>query len=151
MNRVVPTSRESVDRQWPIVVLLVIVVLIPSATVLWLTDAAIRNERAAIAQRLVISGQVGMSKAGKLANGVERQTVQAFKNIMACLKANDMTQGDLVKLTVFLTDSRHVEDFRAGRDKVLTGNALPASTLVIVSGLAAPEICVEIEATAARS
>lgn len=98
---------------------------------------------------LVVSGQVGMNKAGKVANGVERQTVQAFKNVMACLKANGMTQKDLVKITVFLTDSRYVAAFRAGRDQVLKGDALPASTLVIVSGLAAPEICVEIEATAA--
>jgi 2-iminobutanoate/2-iminopropanoate deaminase len=99
---------------------------------------------------LVVSGQVGMNKASKLANGVERQTVQAFNNVMACLKANGMTQEDLVKITVYLTDSRHVDAFRAGRDQVLKGNALPASTLVIVAGLAAPEICVEIEATAAR-
>jgi enamine deaminase RidA (YjgF/YER057c/UK114 family) len=99
---------------------------------------------------LVVSGQVGMTKAGKLANGVERQTAQAFKNVVACLKANGMTQDDLVKITVYLTDSRHVDGFRAGRDQVLKGNSLLASTLVIVSGLAAPEICVEIEATAAK-
>ena len=100
---------------------------------------------------LVVSGQVGMNKNGKLANGVQRQTVQAFKNIIACLKANGMTASDLVKITVFLTDARFVDEFREGRDQVLKGDALPASTLLIVPGLASSEMLVEIEATAAKA
>jgi signal transduction histidine kinase len=41
------------DGQWAVVVLLLIVVLLPSATVLWLTSAAVRNERAAVRGQLV--------------------------------------------------------------------------------------------------
>lgn len=102
------------------------------------------------ARWLCISGQVGIDHAGRIARGVERQTERAFRNVVACLKANQMTSQDLVKLTVYLTDARHVEAYRNGRDKVLGDINLPASTLVIVAGLASPELFVEVEANAAK-
>ena len=61
-----------------------------------------------------------------------------------------MGRADLVKITVFVTDPRFVEEFRAARDKVLGAEPPVASTLLVVDGLAAPDILVEIEATAAR-
>ena len=103
------------------------------------------------AEWLVISGQVGVSRAGKLANGPLKQTEQCYKNVLACLKANGMSKKDLVKTTVYITDSRYVADFRAGRDNVLGTDVQPTSTLVVVQGLAAPDILVEIEAWAAKS
>lgn len=45
------------DGQWAVVVLLLVVVLLPSATVLWLTSAAVRNERAAVRSQLVSAYQ----------------------------------------------------------------------------------------------
>ena len=46
-------SRNTTDqRVWPVVLLLSLVVLIPSASVLWLTNAAVRNERSAVRERL---------------------------------------------------------------------------------------------------
>ena len=68
------------------------------------------------AEWLVISGQVGVDKKGKPANGVERQSERAFRNILACLKANRMKAEHIVKLTVFLTDARYVAAFRAARE-----------------------------------
>ena len=102
------------------------------------------------AEWLVISGQVGVNKGGKLASGALKQAEQCYKNILGCLKANGMTKHDLVKTTVYLTDSRFVADFRAARDKVLGTDVSPTSTLLIVEGLAAPEMLVEIEAWAAK-
>jgi 2-iminobutanoate/2-iminopropanoate deaminase len=100
---------------------------------------------------LVISGQVGADKNGKVARGVERQTERAFRNIVAALKASGMDKQDLVKVTVYLTDSRFVDEFRRGRDKVLGDMVGPASTLLVVNGLAGPDLLVEVEATAAKT
>jgi enamine deaminase RidA (YjgF/YER057c/UK114 family) len=61
-----------------------------------------------------------------------------------------MTKEHLVKLTIYLTDARHIEEMRAARSKVFGDDARPASTLVIVDGLASPEFLVEVEAWAAK-
>ncbi len=100
---------------------------------------------------LAISGQVGMDAAGKVGSGIKEQAEQAFRNVVACLEANRMVKEDLVKLTVYLTDPRFIGDYRAVRSAVIGDDIQPASTLVIVSGLAAPDFLVEIEAWAARS
>jgi 2-iminobutanoate/2-iminopropanoate deaminase len=99
---------------------------------------------------LVISGQVGRDVDGKVPTGVKEQSEQAFRNVLACLEANGMSKTDVVKLTVYLTDARFIGDYRAARSNVIGDDVLPASTLVIVAGLAAPEMLVEIEAWAAK-
>lgn len=57
--------------------------------------------------------------------------------------------ADLVKLTIYLTDPADVEPFMCA-----VGGSLPdpppATTMLIVSGLASPALRVEIEAIAAR-
>ena len=103
------------------------------------------------AEWLAIAGQVGMNAKGEIASGVRRQTERAFRNVQACLRANRMTKEHLVKLTIYLTDARHVEEMRAARSKVLGDDVRPASTLVIVDGLASPEFLVEVEAWAAKA
>lgn len=99
---------------------------------------------------LVISGQVGRDRDGNTPAGVLEQCELAFRNVLACLEANGMAKTDIVKFTVFLTDARFVGDYRAARSKVIGDDVLPASTLLIVAGLAAPEFLVEIEALAAK-
>ena len=103
------------------------------------------------AEWLVISGQVGFDAKGKIAGTVRQQTEQAFRNILNCLKENGMTKKHLVKFTVFLTDPRSIDAYRAARKKVIGDGTLPASTLLIVDGLASPDMLVEIEATAAKA
>ena len=103
------------------------------------------------ARWLVISGQVGVDKKGTLASGVRKQSEQCYRNILACLRANGMTKADLVKTTVYITDSRFVADFRAARDRVLGSDVAPTSTLLVIDGLASPDMLVEIEAWAAKS
>jgi enamine deaminase RidA (YjgF/YER057c/UK114 family) len=103
------------------------------------------------AEWLIISGQVGLDAKGKLGATVRKQAEQAFRNILACLKANGMAKKHLVKFTVFLTDPRSIDDYRAARKKVIGDATLPASTLLIVNGLASPDMQIEIEATAAKA
>lgn len=99
---------------------------------------------------LVLSGQVGVDAKGKLAVGIRKQSEQVFRNILACLKENGMAKKDLVKFTVYLTDSRLIDEYRAARKRIIGDATLPTSTLVIVQGLAAPEMLIEIEAWAAK-
>lgn len=50
------------------------------------------------------SGQLGMDAAGHLADGVEAQTHQAFKNLEAILTEAGGSLASVVKFTLFLTD-----------------------------------------------
>ena len=105
----------------------------------------------ASARWLVVSGQVGIDKNGKLATKFRKQAEQCFRNILACLRENRMRKGDLVKTTVYLTDSRFVDDYRLARSRVIGDVTLFTSTLVVVDGLASPDILIEIEAWAAKA
>ena len=98
---------------------------------------------------LVFSGQGGIDKNGKLATGIRKQAEQAFRNILACLRENKMRKADLIKTTVYLTDSRFIDDYRLARSRIIGDATLFTSTLVIVDGLASPDILIEIEAWAA--
>jgi len=102
------------------------------------------------ARWVAVAGQVGMNKKGVLASGIRRQAEQAFRNVLACLRENGMRKQDLVKLTVFLTDSRLIGEYRAARARVLGDAVRPASTLLVVAGLASPDMLIEVEAWAAK-
>ena len=105
----------------------------------------------ASARWLVVSGQVGIDKNGKLATNLRKQAEQCFRNILACLRENRMRKGDLVKTTVYLTDSRFVDDYRLARSRIIGDATLFTSTLVVVDGLASPDILIEIEAWEEKS
>ena len=102
------------------------------------------------ARWLVVSGQVGIDKNGKLAASIRKQAEQTFRNILACLRENRMRKDDLVKSTVYLTDSRFVDDYRLARSRIIGDATLFTSTLVVVDGLASPDILIEIEVWAAK-
>ena len=97
---------------------------------------------------LHVSGQIGVRPDGSVCEGVEAQLEQAWHNIFALLADAGMSKDDLVKVTVFLTDKAYVQAYREVRDRML-GGPVPASTLLIVAGLASPDFLVEIEAVAA--
>jgi len=106
-------------------------------------------EAPASARWLYVSGQLGIKPDGKLAEGLEAQMEQAWRNVFAILKAADMDGSNLVKVTGFMTaGSADVALYRHVRDRML-GGVKPASTLLIVAGLARPDYLVEIEAIAA--
>jgi enamine deaminase RidA (YjgF/YER057c/UK114 family) len=97
-----------------------------------------------------VSGQVGVDSRGKLQAGFEKQAAQAWKNIGQVLKSGGMTYKDIVKVTIFLTDARFVGPYRTVRDQFITEPPYPASTLLIVQGLADPAMLVEVEVVAAK-
>jgi enamine deaminase RidA (YjgF/YER057c/UK114 family) len=100
------------------------------------------------ARWLSVSGQVGVAPDGVPAHGPEAQMERAWRNIFAILESAGMTPQNLVKVTAYLTRPEDTSLYRQVRDRLLEG-AAPASTLIIVSGLADPAWLVEIEATAA--
>ena len=102
------------------------------------------------ARVLFVAGQIGLDGAGKLADGIEAQCDQVWRNIGEVLKAANMGYSDIVKITSFLTDSRFIAANRSVRDKYIK-EPYTASTLLIVQGLADPAMLVEIEVTAAKA
>jgi 2-iminobutanoate/2-iminopropanoate deaminase len=96
---------------------------------------------------LVLSGQVGIAPDGSIPETGGGQIDQALANLRAILEANGMTVTNIVKLTIFLTDLSLLGAFRAARNALL-GDHVPASTLLVVAGLADPRFVVEIEALA---
>ena len=97
-----------------------------------------------------VSGQVGVDSEGKLAVGITEQCEQVWMNIGHVLKSADMGLRDIVKATIFLTDSRFIAPYREMRDKFFKDAPYPASTLLIVAGLADPAMLVEVEVVAAK-
>jgi enamine deaminase RidA (YjgF/YER057c/UK114 family) len=101
------------------------------------------------ARRLVISGQIGMTRDGKVLDGLEAQLRQTWQNILAVLREGGMSVTDLVKVTSFVTDPKAVALTRQVRDEVLQDHQ-PASTFLVVAGLAMPSLLCEIEAEAVK-
>jgi reactive intermediate/imine deaminase len=100
---------------------------------------------------LMISGQVPLDAEGRLVgyDDCAEQTRQVFRNLEVVLAAAGATMGDVVKLTVFLTNMADLTGFRAVRDEFVDPQRPPASSLVQVSGLVHPAFRIEIEAIAA--
>ena len=99
-------------------------------------------------RRLLVSGQVGLTPDGHLDHDPEAQIGQALANLGAILSAHGMGPRNVAKVTVFLTDPDLVPLWREARDAFFDGHA-PASTLLLVAGLANPRFLVEVEAEAA--
>jgi enamine deaminase RidA (YjgF/YER057c/UK114 family) len=72
-----------------------------------------------------------------------------WRNIATILASAGMGVTDIVKLTTYSTAPEHLPVLREVRERVLGGH-LPASTLLIVAGLAKPEWLVEVEVYAAK-
>jgi enamine deaminase RidA (YjgF/YER057c/UK114 family) len=98
-------------------------------------------------RRLVISGQVGVRPDGTFVEGGEPQIAQALENLRAILAAHGMGPANIVKMGVFMTDRALIPVWRRVREGFL-GTHAPASTLLIVAGLADPRWVFEVEAEA---
>lgn len=98
---------------------------------------------------LHISGQVGIDREGRIATGCAAQCEQIWENIGEILKAAGMAIGDLVRVTTYIVNASDIPTSRAARLKAL-GDHKPASTLLVISGLATPDYLIEIEAWAAK-
>lgn len=94
------------------------------------------------------AGQTGTGPDGTIGEGIEHQAALVYRNIATILDQCGMGLENLVKVTVFLTSPDYIDAWRAAQ-KDAFGDVVPASTLLIVSRLARPELLVEVEAIAA--
>jgi 2-iminobutanoate/2-iminopropanoate deaminase len=102
------------------------------------------------ARWLHIAGQIGVAADGTTPADFAGQAEQCWRNIKAILTAAGMSIHDLVKVTHFLTRAEDVAAYGRIRAHHL-GDARPASTLLVISALARPDLLVEVEAIAAKA
>ncbi len=95
-----------------------------------------------------LAGQTGTAPDGTIGEGIEEQAALVYRNITTVLSECGMGVENLVKVTVFLTSPDYIDTWRTVQKEAF-GDIVPASTLLIVSRLARPELLVEVEAIAA--
>lgn len=100
------------------------------------------------------AGQVPMDASGTLVGpgDFKAQAEQVFRNIRTALNAAGATPHDIIKLNYYVVasvDPSVRTAIRGIRDQYVNTASPPASTLVIVAGLAQPGWLIEIEAVAA--
>ena len=101
---------------------------------------------------IYLAGQVARDRDGKTVGvgDASAHAEQVFRNIQAALESVGSDLGHILKMTTFMTHQEDFPAYRAARSKFLTDDdALPASTLILCSGLADPDFRIDIEAEAA--
>jgi 2-iminobutanoate/2-iminopropanoate deaminase len=95
---------------------------------------------------LYVGGQQGRTSTGALLDGVEAQTKQALRNVLAVLAAAGTDADHVAKLTIYLSAGSDAErGYAAARE--VWGDRRTAVTVLAVPP-ARPDVLVEIEAVA---
>lgn len=99
-----------------------------------------------------VSGQVAQDGAGYIVGKGDllAQTEQVYKNLATALAASGASFNDVVKLNVYVVNykAEHRPVLQSVREKHVSKDNPPASTLIGVQALARAEFMVEIEAIA---
>ena len=101
------------------------------------------------ARLMFTNGQVGTKPDGTTPETTADQAGVVFGRLKVILEAASMTLGDVVRFDVYLTDQADVKTFVEVRDRFMDDHK-PGATLLIIKGLARPELKIEIEAVAAK-
>jgi len=96
-----------------------------------------------------LAGQVALEDASgrSLADDFDSQVREVFRRLGATLAEAGGGLGDMVTMTVFITDARWGDRFTQLRREIF-GDDFPASALITVAGLARPEMLVEVQGVA---
>lgn len=101
---------------------------------------------------IFVSGQVSIDETGQTVGkgDIVAQTHQVMKNLGMALAGANAGYTDLAKITVFIVDYDPAQRMAilAARNEYIPPDIAPASTLIGVSALAAPDYLIEIEAVA---
>lgn len=97
-----------------------------------------------------LAGQVAFDAARNLVapGDFRAQAQQVFENIKIALAAVGADFSHVVKLNIYLLDRANLPVLREVRDTYVNTQTPPASTLVVVAGLAQEEFMLEVEAVA---
>ncbi len=101
------------------------------------------------ARLMFTNGQVGTKPDGTTPEATADQAEVIFGRLKVILEAANMTLGDVVRFDVYLTDQADVKTFVEVRDRFMDDHK-PGATLLVIKGLARPELKIEIEAVAAK-
>lgn len=96
------------------------------------------------------AGQIGVEKDGSIPATTKEQAELCFRRIEALLTAARMTLRDVVRINAYITDTSEGDAYRTVRDTFM-GDHKPANTVLFISGLARPELKIEIEVVAAKA
>jgi len=105
-------------------------------------------------QLLCVSGQLSVDADGtSVAEGdFDAQMRQVFSNLATVLVAAGSDLGDVMKMTTYLVDPSHIDDFYRVREElfadIFPDGVYPGNTLLVISRLVRPEFLIEIEALA---
>jgi 2-iminobutanoate/2-iminopropanoate deaminase len=96
-----------------------------------------------------VAGHTGQTAddGRSLAGDFDAQCRQCFRNIEKTLAEGGAKLGDLVTMTVFLTDPRHTSRMTEIRTEIF-GKDFPASAAITVTGFADPTMLIEIQGIA---
>ncbi|CAN5660289.1 RidA family protein [soil metagenome] len=103
---------------------------------------------------LCVSGQLSVDSDGNsVAEGdFDAQMRQVFTNLATVLAAAGSDLGDVMKMTTYLVDPAHIDDFYRVRAELFQDlfpdGVYPGNTLLVISRLVRPEFLIEIEALA---
>jgi enamine deaminase RidA (YjgF/YER057c/UK114 family) len=104
------------------------------------------------AKTIYIGGQNAVGPQGEVVGEtLAEQTRQALRNVQTALAAAGASLRDVVRWTVAVVEGQPIRDGLAAFREVWGENAgdPPAISVLIVSGLAAPQFLIEIDAIAA--
>jgi len=98
---------------------------------------------------IYVSGQAAFTLEGEVVGvgDFDAQAVQTFENLQGVLRAGGSDLSKVIKVTIFLKDMGNFSKIVALREKYFTP-PYPADTIVEITGLALPELEIEIEAMA---
>ncbi len=97
---------------------------------------------------LFISGQVPETSDGFVPKDFKDQCRLVWANVEKQLVAADMTLNHIAKMTIFLSDRRHIQDAYEVRAEILGKNVVPPAMTVIIAGIYDEAWLLEIEAIA---
>lgn len=98
---------------------------------------------------IYVAGQVAQDERGEVVGkgDIRAQAAQVMANLQKALAAAGAGLEHLVRITIYVTDARYRDELREVQREYLAGH-LPASTLLVVAGLARPDFLLEIDAVA---
>lgn len=97
---------------------------------------------------LFIAGQIGRRPDGTVAETIGEQTEIAIRRIEEILRLENLDLTALVDVTSYHVDiHRHLPGFLEAKQRLIAA-PYPAWSLIGISGLASPDLLIEIRATA---
>src|SRR5690606_31732590 len=102
-----------------------------------------------VGNQLWIAGQVALRDGWVVGEGdIRLQARTVFENLERVVTAAGGTLDDIVETTTYMTDRAYSPVINEVRGEFFRGPVKPTSTLLVIAGLARPELLVEVSAVA---